>query len=471
MKRYFKNIFHITLYILCVLLALFIMFCIFLERYLPVTYEAAALPTSKTTLDNPYCGFYQMQGYTLSDSPEQDAALWAQQFCDRSSYQLLLIEINLKNYANSSLSWQALQQVEQILSTCQSAKKQVILRFLYDWDGTALTTEPATRSQIANHMTQLSTPVNAHKDCVYLLQGIFTGNHGEMHDSRFASSDDIRELMTHLANVMDNSIYLSVRTPAQLRSILKTQVPLASKHAYQGDLQSRLGLFNDGLLGSVFDLGTYDDTPLTSRSALDEKGTRQEEIRFQNRLCHYVPNGGEVVISNPCNDIASAVKDFSDMHISYLNADYDPEVFAKWKTSAYEGGTGYNYIQAHLGYRYVLQASSLEFRPITTDSATLSLTIGNEGFAPAYRKFDTSIIVTNTETNESFTVDTDIDNRRITGSDSSIFLIDLDIRTWEPSTYELSLSMTDPATELPIHFAHASFENSTSIPIGTLHMD
>lgn len=471
MKRYFKNIFHITLYILCMLLALFIILSIFLERYLSVTYETTTLSPSTTILDNPYCGFYQMQGYTLADSPEQDATLWAQQFCESTPYQLMLIEINLKNYAASSLSGQALQQVEQILSICQSYKKQVILRFLYDWDGIALTTEPATCSQITDHMTQISSPVNTHKDCVYLLQGIFIGNHGEMYNSRFASSDDIRELMTHLANVMDNSIYLSVRTPAQLRSILKTQVPLASKHAYQGDLQSRLGLFNDGLLGSVFDLGTYDDTPLTSFSALDEKGTRQEEIRFQSRLCHYVPNGGEVVISNPCNDVASAVKDFSDMHISYLNADYDPEVFAKWKTSAYEGDTGYNYIQAHLGYRYVLQASSLEFRPITTDSATLSLTIGNEGFAPAYLKFDTSIIVTNTETNESFTVDTDIDNRRITGSDSSTFMIDLDVRTWESGTYELSLSMTDPATELSIHFAHAGFENSTSIPLGTLHID
>lgn len=256
-----------------------------------------------------------------------------------------------------------------------------------------------------------------------------------------------------------------------MRSILNEAEPLASDHAYQGGLDSRLGLFNDGLLGSASDLGTYDDTPLTSDSALDEPGTRAEEIRFQNRLCHYVPNGGEVPASSPYNDIDAAIQAFFDMHISYLNADYSAEVLAKWKATSYEDGTGYDYIQAHLGYRYVLQASSLTFHPITTDLATLSLTIGNEGFAPAYRKFDTTITVTNTETGESFTLETDIDNRGITSSDASLFKVDLDIRTWESGTYELSLSMTDSVTELPIHFAHAGFENSTSLPIGTLHMD
>ena len=161
----------------------------------------------------------------------------------------------------------------------------------YFWDGKAQKTEPSDFYRIKNHIQQVSAKVNAHADCIYILQGLFIGNNGEMNNTNYGDIDQMRQLAETLAKNISPSIYLAVRTPAQLRGILYSRTPMAGQ-SDEGSLASRLGLFNDGMLGSVYDLGTYDDTPLTSASEFNEQGTRSEELLFQNKLCQYVPNGG-----------------------------------------------------------------------------------------------------------------------------------------------------------------------------------
>lgn len=95
--------------------------------------------------------------------------------------------------------------------------------------------------------------------------------------------------------------------PPSFGGILRTKTPLASSQTGDGSLASRLGLFNDGMLGSVYDLGTYDDTPLTSSSTPGEKGSRSDELIYQYKLCQYVPNGGEVTVNNEYNDLENAI--------------------------------------------------------------------------------------------------------------------------------------------------------------------
>ena len=168
--------------------------------------------------------------------------------------------------------------------------------------------------------------VNKYTDSVYIIQGLLIGNNGEMHDSNYENIDQIRQLAEAMAAAVSPEIYLAVRTPAQLRGILRTKTPLASSQTGDGSLASRLGLFNDGMLASVYDLGTYDDTPLTSSSTPGEKGSRSDELIYQYKLCQYVPNGGEVTVDNEYNDLENAIADLATMHVSYLNAEHDPEV-------------------------------------------------------------------------------------------------------------------------------------------------
>lgn len=69
-------------------------------------------------------------------------------------------------------------------------------------------------------MDQTAEVVNRYTDCVFLMQGIFVGNCGEMNNSHYMSDEDCTTLMHHLAEVTDPSVFLSVRTPVQRRKIL-----------------------------------------------------------------------------------------------------------------------------------------------------------------------------------------------------------------------------------------------------------
>ena len=297
-----------------------------------------------------------------------------------------------------------------------------------------------------------------------------------MNNSNYGDLNQIRQIIEELDNDISREIYLAVRTPAQLRGILRTSTPLSSSEAYSDTLASRLSLFNDGMLGSVYDLGTYGSTPLKSSSKPEEQGTRSDELLFQYKLCQYVPNGGEVTVDNEYNDLDNAISDLSQMHVSYLNSEHDEAVLNKWKNSTYTGSdtdvfsgcSGYDYISAHLGYRYVVQQSSIDFHSVLNDTATLYLTVANTGFSSAYTKFTTDLILTSKDTGKSEKVETTIDNRSIAGNDFSEFKLSLNVRSLKKGTYTVSLRMKDPYTKNYIHFANKGYEKSKTAPVGTL---
>lgn len=475
MKKSNSAVGYSILFLLCAALTATVVIRFISARQLTATYEPDNTRESNTLVQNPFCGFYKINGYMLSDSStKKELISQVRKNCKDNPYPLVLAEINLQNYANSDLNSSAKQQLDTILTQYALAKKQVILRFLYDWDGKALQSEPSDFYRIKNHIIQISPVINQHIDCVYIIQGVFIGNVGEMNNSNYSDIDQIRQLIEALAESTDPQIYLAVRTPAQLRGILRTHTPLSSQDYKSGNLASRLGLYNDGMLGNVYDMGTYDDTPITSDSSMDEPGTREEELLYQYKLCQYVPNGGEVTIDNEYNDIDNAITALSQMHVSYLNSEHEEDVLNKWKKSTYigdnvfSGCTGYDYIKAHLGYRYFIQESHLDFHSIVGNDATLYLTIANSGFSSAYKKYDTTLLITNQDTGKTKRLETNIDNRLISGDDQVTFKLSPDIRSLKKGIYILALEMKDPCTENYIHFANAGSEAHNSVTVGTL---
>ena len=355
MKKNTSFVYYVIPFFICAIVTVVIIVHLISFQRLSVTYEQSISQESNSIMQNPFRGFYKINGYMLSDKTnKKELTKQIKQNCKANSYPLVLLEINLKNYANTDISSSAQQQLDTILTQYTSAKKQIILRFLYDWDGKALQSEPSDFFRIKNHIQQLSSTINKYKNCIYIIQGAFIGNVGEMNNSNYNDIDQIRQLIETLAESTDPQIYLAVRTPAQLRGILRTRTPLSSQDSESGNLASRLGLYNDGMLGNVYDMGTYDDTPITSGSDMDEPGTREEELLYQYKLCQYVPNGGEVAIDNEYNDLENAVTDLAQMHVSYLNSEHEEDVLNKWKKSTYTGDdvfsgcTGYDYVEAHL---------------------------------------------------------------------------------------------------------------------------
>lgn len=421
-------------------------------RYMPKTCEE-----SGEELSNPYIGWYSIHGYLLSDT---DAlALPDTAAVEKEKAGLVLVQINLKNYARQDLTDTALMQLDTLLTAWQETGSQMILRFLYDWDGKNLETEPEDTQQILRHMQQVGEIINAHKESVYLLQGAFVGNWGEMNQTKHMADGKTGELIRQLAEVTDASIFLSVRTPAQLRTVLESKEPLDVSQAFTGSLEARLGLFNDGMLGSETDTGTYGSVSAAS-GGYSQPWMRQDELEFQNRLCNYVPNGGEVITDNAYNDFDAARETLSAMHVSYLNQDYDTAVLNKWKTAVYTGSdkvyagcSGYDYIGQHLGYRYVLRDSGCHWGFLSQNQASLFLTLENVGFASCYRPLEIRIHAVS-ETGEITELPVDSDLRLLASKESINLEASWNVRKLKHGRYQLYFQIWDNTLDREIFLAN-----------------
>lgn len=465
---------HLWFAVSCLILILAAVIVLRLFSYHRIDFSPVSLIESREEIKTPYCGFYHLYGYTLSEDGTGEAVMWCHNMLKNDTQSIVLLEINLRNYSGQELTEKALGQLGAIFSAFSASGKQIILRFLYDWDGKAPETEPDSRQLIQTHMKQTASVVNRYSSHIFLMQGVFTGDCGEMHNTKYGTNEDIAVLMNTLAEAVSPDIFLSVRTPQHLRTIVGTASPVSHSEKYNGTLKSRLGLYNDGMLGNEFDCGTYGDTSFAESHDHTQKGTRQEELGFQNLLCQYVPNGGEAVLDNPYNDLNAAVSDLSRMHVSYLSCDHDGDVLAKWKRSVYAGKTedgfngvsGYSYIAAHLGYRFVIRDMNFICTEGLRPTVTPGIVIENVGFSAAYRKFDFNIVLRNNDSGREMSFPLDVDTRTILPGTTC--QIAASTPSLPKGSYSVVLSMTDPATGLPVPFANTGIEADGKFTCGQL---
>lgn len=429
------------------------------------TYTPVEYPESAKYLDNPYMGFYHIYGYTLKDdilyaTPEDVPNVPTPE--ERPQERLVQVQINLCRFKEQPLTDTALSQLDTILSAWCSTDYSLLLRFLYDWDGNGAAAEPQDISIILQHMEQVAPIYNRYADHIFSLQGLFTGNHGEMHNTNYGSTEDIRQLTSKMAETASPSIYLAVRTPNQWRNITgaESYEDLASSMPDSPYLH-RLGLYNDGMFGNESDTGTYTDH------------SRADEIAFQNILCQTVPNGGEAIIENPYNDLENAIADMRQMHVSYLNSAYDPKVLNKWKTTPYtgsdpyEGVVGYDYIRDHMGYRYVLRSTQL-MRDYVLMQPVLQVAIENVGFAPSYRGFSFRLTLLNTETEDSFIILLKEDSTCLASGETTVLEIPLEIEFYPEGTYELYWQTMDDTFDEAIRYGNDLTLTDYGYLLGTL---
>ncbi|MCR5546030.1 MAG: DUF4832 domain-containing protein [Lachnospiraceae bacterium] len=437
---------------------LILLFCVFFYTIYPklrrVTYSATTLSESTEVIQNPYCGWYQVFAYTLTGIPAPESVEKDKKDLEEDC-SLALLEIDLKNFKDTEISEEALQELDSILEVWRCSDAKLILRFVYDLEGNAQATEPSTVEEVCSHMKQVAPYVNKYKDSVYLCQGLFVGNWGEMHGTALCNRTDFLTLLSVWNHEIDSSIFLAVRTPEIWREMLSSLKPITEDEAYTGKLNSRLSLFNDGMLGSITDVGTYDEEASFSEiTNYMGKGNRQEEISFQNKLCLFVPNGGEVINDNEYNDLENAVTSLSEMRVSYLNIEYDEAVINKWKSSEIDGENGFKYISKKLGYRYVLEDSDVSGLSFSGQKATYKIDISNQGFAPSYRKFSTTLTLVHTKTKEVKEVKVSADNRLWYPGEDVTLNGTIDCSKLENGYYKLYISMMDSETQQAVSFAN-----------------
>ena len=431
-----------------------------------LTYTPEEYPESTEYLANPYIGFYHIYGYIIKDQIEYATPEDVPNVPKKTSQtdeRLLQIQINLSRFNEQPLTDAALSQLDIILSAWCSGDRRLLLRFLYDWDGNGLNTEPQDISIILKHMEQVAPIYNKYADHILLLQGLFTGSYGEMHGTHHGSVDEIQQLAAKLAETADPSIYLSVRTPDQWRIITGVDNYEELTAMPDSPFLNRLGLYNDGMFGTEADTGTY-------------ARPRTEEIAFQDALCQTVPNGGEVIINNPYNDLDNAIADMKLMHVSYLNSAYDSNVLNKWKNTKYigddpfNGMTGYEYVQTHLGYRFVLRSSEI-LQDYAESQFMLRIAIENIGFSRSYRGFSFRLTLLNTETGEAFPITPKEDSSCLVSGEITAVDVPLSAEDYPIGTYKLYWQTADDTFDEPIRYGNDIPLTDLGYLLGTLSIE
>lgn len=358
-------------------------------------------------LANPDCGWYRIYPFVFKDVsgkvfPDIQPLAWS--LAESGGERLALVQFHIGFFREKELTAGVLRHMERILECFQAAGKQIILRVAYDLEGKGLLREPGSESLIHRHMEQIGPLIRACASDILTLQGIFVGNWGEMHGSRFLSEPAMARLVLSLYHATEGACFLAVRTPAQWRGVM-------AQLSGEPGLAEKLTLFNDGLFGSDTDLGTY-GIPGGGRS--DEAGRRgrKEEVEWQSRMMGGKPVGGEVVAASVPVGYKQAAAEMTRIHVCYLNSAYQKKQLDFWRRETvdtpgcWEGISGYDYIGRRLGPRFVV-------RDTKRVGKKLLVVLQNQGFSGVCGEVD-CFLVTERE-----------------GGNRQEFRLNMDPRTWQ----------------------------------------
>ena len=291
--------------------------------------------------------------------------------------------------------------VRRFLTETRAAGGSLIVRLGYTWSDQP-GCEPDNFEVALGHVRELSQIMRDFDDVVVGVEAGIAGPWGEMHTSDYCRPEYMnRVLRTYLDNLGARTPVL-VRAPGYFCKLAETNtVGLLDMLPFQDRYLKRLGMYNDGYLGTWWDYGTW---------AGDF--TRERGCQLL-RNCDHIPYGGEMAYvgkdwlaqnREKCGDLFNPekwniVRDWYDVQLNYLRnisegghslAEYlrDNVTFdsARWKfdgmpdLTEYDGTNMNKFVMDHMGYRYVVRDARLPEEIVTGEKARLALDIENTGF-------------------------------------------------------------------------------------------
>lgn len=402
---------------------------------------------STERINNPDQGFYQHISVNVKETGiNYDPSII------KGNDQLYHLRINIGDFsraknqtADKELTAPALIGIECLLKDLNKRNKNAIVRFAYDYDGKK-NQEPEL-DMIIKHIEQFAPILNKYPDTITAIEFGLVGPWGEMHSSTIITKDNINKLIdTYLNNT--HQFPILVRTPAVIYNYLGITMDDIDSFTITDDSNAyRLGLYNDGYLGSSTDLNTYKN--------------REKEILWLAKQTSHLPYGGEVVVpDSPLHNIENCIPEMELIHLSYLNKCWNDEVIDKWKQSYYLSAVGdntiyydisaYQYIENHLGYRFVLENSLFEYSDSLLN-IKINLDIKNVGFGNLNRTKQMTLLFVDS-------------NGSIIDFDAGIFSgepeIRIDIPVDIPSgNYKVYLKIDNGNNQYPLRFANNLWNN------------
>lgn len=465
-------------HILALILALVLLaaaFVVLTQRVYQVTFAQAPFTESAKEIEAPDRGLYFQNGYVIQDEP-QDFASQISQWNGETPMRLEMLQINLRNFRDSELTQTALDNIDSLLNAYSGRHSRVILRVLYDWSGKAEEYEPKSLDIILRHMQQIGPKLVKYQDMIFITQGLFIGNWGEMNGTPFVDEESVRLLAQTFLGATNYELFLSVRMPMFWRRITERSDP-AEASTRADPKASRIGLYNDGMLGNESDWGTYGVGESRKANPMTY-WNREEELEFQDALCAYVPNGGEVISNNPYNDFENARKDLATMHVSYINRDYDRNVLEKWASSVvtedgcFDGMDGLTYIERHLGYRYLLERGTAQYHFLNNE-LRLTAQVRNVGFAPVYSEKPLTITLRSGE--ELIRLEPEGDLRQLAGGNHPEQILDvtacIPASMLKQTSYQVYFEAWDPVMDAPLELANEQTSEEYGYYLGELSFE
>lgn len=280
---------------------------------------------------------------------------------------------------------------------CRKNGCTMALRFRYDDDGTR-DPEPATFDMLKSHIAQIaeSKLLEEYQDILMFVESGFVGCYGEQWGGKYCSLEQKAELLDLLLDVVPDPIPVTVRTPnifATWAGIPVTE--LADWQSEPGSRAARVGMFDDGYMGSDSDLGTYSnrsaETAWLGRQSVTSYfgGEFSGNLEFAQKYDTYLPE--------------NAIPEMYRTHLSYINSNifglYQNYTFGKAydvpdvDNSAYYGLDVRKFIRDHLGYRFVLRSLELPQRVSQGGELALRFSVENTGFANPIRQQKAELIL------------------------------------------------------------------------------
>lgn len=277
----------------------------------------------------------------------------------------------------------------------------LIVRLGYTWSEQA-GCEPADFDVLLGHVRDLSRILAPYDDVVVAVEAGAAGPWGEMHTSDYCKPEYMNRILRTYLDNLGPRIPVLVRAPGYFCKFAGTDTAgLLAQLPFKDKYLKRLGMYNDGYLGTWWDYGTW---------AGDF--TRERGCQLL-KSCDRIPYGGEMAYVDKdwiaenrerCRDLFdpekwNIVRDWYDTQLTYLrNISEGGHTLAEFlrnelvfdsKKWAYEGmpdiheydGQNMNkFVADHMGYRFVIRDARLPSELAVGRPARLAVDVENTGF-------------------------------------------------------------------------------------------
>ena len=313
---------------------------------------------------------------------------------------------------SQDLTEDALNVLQTTFDNIRKNNGHVVMRICYDpWYNGRSNVTPEHK-WVLRHVEQLAPVLSTNTDVIVALEMGMHGAYGEMHSDTSITYDRVAEATNLMLRNTPPELKILTRTGNYSAKVLGFDNWGVDFHIdgekfkeiaeAKGDTMYRVGMFNDGYLGTQYDYGTWGADCKTSIC-------REEGVAWLEKYSINTPYGGEALTTANGYQVINTPEFLSyegfRTHTSYLNIQWNNNLIDSWKKSHFKGKdfeydgtkidslTGFKYINDHLGYRYVLRESWVTDTVGADGIFKAKVRIQNVGFGNLTRKMKASLYV------------------------------------------------------------------------------